>query len=58
MDFAPGFPPSLSLCGYTVLLPAWDQQWEDAVDAARKEKKQSGAETAANLSAQPNPVPH
>lgn len=38
MDFAPGFPPSLSLSGYTVLLPARDQQWEDAVGAAREEK--------------------
>lgn len=57
MHFAPGFPPSLSLCGYTVFLPARDQQWEDAIGAAREEKKQSEAETAANLSA-PQHCPH
>lgn len=33
-------------------------KWDDAVGAGREEKKQSGPETAANLSAQPNPVPH
>lgn len=34
VDFAAGFPLSLSPRGCTVLLPARDQQWEDAVGAA------------------------
>lgn len=33
---------SLSPCGYTVLLPAWDQQWEDALGAASEEKSNPG----------------
>lgn len=47
---------SLSLCGYTVLLPAQDQQWEDAVDAPREEKSNLGLRQP-QICLPPNPVP-